>query len=77
MLDAAADRAGMISLVTLTTLASLVPLAVGADSDSLFSAIALATAGGTLSGTIGALWIVPVYLLGRRKRGSAGPAVAT
>jgi len=76
MLDAAADRAGMISLVTLTTLASLVPLAVGADSDSLFSAIALATAGGTLSGTIGALWIVPVYLLGRRKRGSAGPAVA-
>jgi multidrug efflux pump subunit AcrB len=76
MLDAASDRAGMITLVTLTTLASLVPLAVGADSDSLFSAIALATAGGTLSGTIGALWIVPAYLLGRRRRRSEGPAVA-
>jgi len=76
MLEAAADRAGMITLVTLTTLASLVPLAVGADPDSLFSAIALATAGGTISGTIGALWIVPAYLLGRRSRRSYGPAVA-
>ncbi len=71
ILAAAADRAGMIVLVTLTTLASLVPLAVGADSDSLFSAIALATAGGTLAGTIGALWIVPTYLVGHKRRAAA------
>ncbi|MEO8449113.1 MAG: efflux RND transporter permease subunit [Gemmatimonadota bacterium] len=63
---AARDRAGIITLVTLTTLASLVPLAVQTDVDSLFGAIALATAGGTIAGTIGALWIVPVLLMGRR-----------
>jgi len=71
VLSAASDRAGMIMLVTLTTLASLTPLAVGADSDSLFSSIALATAGGTVAGTIGALWIVPAYLVGRRRRKAA------
>jgi multidrug efflux pump subunit AcrB len=60
------DRAGMIILVTLTTLASLIPLAVGTDVDSLFGSIALATAGGTIAGTIGAMWVVPVLLLGRR-----------
>jgi HAE1 family hydrophobic/amphiphilic exporter-1 len=68
VLAAASDRAGMIILVTLTTLASLIPLAVGAASDSLFSSIALATAGGTVAGTLGALWIVPAYLVGRRAR---------
>jgi len=57
----------MILLVTLTTLASLIPLAVGTDADSLFGSIALATAGGTVAGTIGALWIVPAYLVGRRR----------
>ena len=67
VLAAASDRAGMIILVTLTTLASLIPLAVGTKSDSLFGSIALATAGGTIAGTIGALWIVPAYLLGRRR----------
>jgi multidrug efflux pump subunit AcrB len=72
-LSAASDRAGMIILVTLTTLASLIPLAVGAGSDNLFSAIALATAGGTVAGTIGALWIVPVYLVGRRGRKPKAP----
>ncbi|NOT07263.1 MAG: efflux RND transporter permease subunit [Gemmatimonadales bacterium] len=74
VLHAAADRAGMIVLVTLTTLASLIPLAVGADGDSLFSAIALATAGGTVAGTIGALWIVPTYLVSWKKRRSAAAA---
>ena len=64
---AARDRAGMIVLVTLTTLASLLPLAVGTDPDELFGAIALATAGGTVAGTIGALWVVPL-LLGRWRR---------
>ena len=63
---AARDRAGMIVLVTLTTLASLIPLAVGTEVDNLFGSIALATAGGTIAGTIGAMWIVPVMLLGRR-----------
>jgi multidrug efflux pump subunit AcrB len=56
------DRAGMIVLVTLTTLAGLLPLAVGTDPDELFGAIALATAGGTLAGTIGALWVVPLLV---------------
>ena len=65
---AAGDRAGMITLVTLTTLASLIPLAVGTDPDSLFGSIALATSGGTVAGTIGALWVVPALMVGRRKR---------
>src|SRR5262249_49110459 len=50
VIHAARDRAGMIVLVTLTTMASLVPLAVGTDVDSLFGSIALATAGGTIAG---------------------------
>jgi multidrug efflux pump subunit AcrB len=58
----------MIMLVTLTTLASLVPLAIGTDADSLFGSIALATAGGTVAGTIGALGVVPALLVGRRRR---------
>lgn len=66
VLAAAAERAGMIVVVTLVTLASLIPLAVGTDPDSLFGSIALATAGGTLLGTVGALWVVPALLPGRR-----------
>jgi hypothetical protein len=34
----------------------------------MFSAIALATAGGTIAGTLGALFIVPAYLVGKRAR---------
>ena len=75
IVHAASDRAGMIMLVTLTTLASLIPLAVGTDADSLFGAIALATAGGTVAGTIGALWIVPTYLVSRQ--GKQRPAQVT
>src|SRR4026209_1931407 len=75
IVHAASDRAGMIMLVTLTTLASLIPLAVGTDADSLFGAIALATAGGPVGGTIGALWIVPAYLVGRQ--GKQRPAQVT
>ena len=62
VLACAHDRAGMIVLVTLTTLASLLPLAIRADVDSLFGAIALATLGGTLAGTIGALVVIPALL---------------
>ncbi len=68
VLAAAHDRTGMIVLVTLVTLASLLPLAVRADLDSLFGAIALATVGGTLAGTVGALVVVPALLPARRRR---------
>lgn len=65
---AALDRSGMIMMVTLTTLASLIPLAVGTGSDTLFGSIALATAGGTVAGTIGAMLVLPALLAGRRRR---------
>jgi len=65
---AALDRSGMIMMVTLTTIASLVPLAVGTSASTLFGAIALATAGGTLAGTVGAMLILPALLAGRRAR---------
>ncbi len=68
VLRAALDRSGMIMMVTLTTLASLIPLAVGTGSNTLFGAIALATAGGTLAGTIGAMFVLPAMLAGRRRR---------
>ncbi len=74
---AATDRAGMIVLVTLTTLASLIPLAVGTDPASLFGAIALATVGGTVFGTLGAMVVVPVLAAGRgaeRAGARAAPA---
>ena len=63
---AALDRSGMIMMVTLTTIASLVPLAVGTSATTLFGAIALATAGGTIAGTVGAMLILPALLAGRR-----------
>lgn len=67
-LRAALDRAGMIILVTLTSMASLLPLAIGTPATNLFGAIALATVGGTLFGTLGALFIVPAMLVGRGRR---------
>lgn len=66
VLRAANDRSGMIVLVTLSALASLVPLTVGTNATTLFGAIALATAGGTLMGTIGALFLLPALLVGQR-----------
>ena len=66
VLRASLDRAGMIFFVTLASLASLAPLSIGTDATSLFGAIALATAGGTLFGTAGALFVLPVMLVGRR-----------
>ncbi|HEU4830445.1 MAG TPA: efflux RND transporter permease subunit [Gemmatimonadales bacterium] len=76
VVSAAEDRSGMIVLVTLTTIASLIPLAVGTESDSLFGAIALATTGGTVAGTIGALFILPALLGGKGARGPKAPAEA-
>ncbi len=54
-------------LVTLTTLASLAPLALGTDSDSLFGAIALATTGGVAAGTVAALIVLPALIPGVRR----------
>ena len=68
VLRAALDRSGMILMVTLTTIASLIPLAVGTSASSLFGAIALATAGGTVAGTLGAMFILPAMLAGWRRR---------
>ena len=70
VLRAAVDRGGMIVLITLASLASLVPLSVGTDADSLFGAIALATAGGTVAGTVGAMFVMPLLLVGRRVKRS-------
>ena len=64
VLRATRDRAGMIVLVTLTTIGSLVPMAWGAATTSIFGAIALATAGGTVAGTLGALFLLPAILVG-------------
>ena len=69
-LHAATDRVTMIVLVTLTTLASLTPMAWGTKSDQMFGAIALATAGGTVAGTLGVMFLLPPLLVGfgRRKK---------
>jgi hydrophobic/amphiphilic exporter-1 (mainly G- bacteria), HAE1 family len=68
VMRAALDRAGMIVLVTLTTLASLIPMAWGSAATTLFGAIALATAGGTVAGTVGAMFLMPAFLMGWRRR---------
>jgi hydrophobic/amphiphilic exporter-1 (mainly G- bacteria), HAE1 family len=75
VLRAALDRSGMIVMVTLTTIASLIPLAIGTSATTLFGAIALATAGGTLAGTVGAMLVLPALLAGRRQRSLAAPTV--
>jgi len=56
---AAMDRAGMITIVTLSTLASLLPLAIHTRTSDMFGGIALATAGGTVAGTLGAMLVMP------------------
>jgi hydrophobic/amphiphilic exporter-1 (mainly G- bacteria), HAE1 family len=61
------DRVGMIVLITLTTLASPLPLAVGTQAQDLFGGIALALVGGTLAGTLGALFLVPPLLVRPRR----------
>jgi len=68
VLRAMLDRAGMIVCVTLASLASLIPLSVGTDTSRLFGAIALATAGGTIAGTVGVLFVLPAVLIGRRSK---------
>lgn len=68
VLAAAVDRAGMVVLVTLAAMASLLPLAIGTSADTLFGAIALATLGGTVFGTLGAMLLAPALLLGPRRK---------
>ena len=71
----------MIVIVTFAALASLLPLAVGTSLNSLFGAIALATAGGMVAGTLGTLFVLPAMIFGRRgwrrhkrpKRGAPPP----
>jgi len=70
---AATSRSGVIVLVTVTSLASLIPLAVGTDLTNLFGAIALATAGGTVFGTLGAMVVMPTLLVGRKSAVSVRP----
>jgi multidrug efflux pump subunit AcrB len=70
-LRSALDRAGMVILITLTSMASLIPLAIGTSTQDIFGAIALATAGGTVFGTLGAMFVVPALLVGRRPRRGA------
>ncbi len=72
VLRAMLDRAGMIVFVTLASLASLAPLSIGTDANRLFGAIALATAGGTVAGTLGVLFVLPALLVGRRMRRGPG-----
>ena len=57
----------MIVLITATTMASLIPLAVGDATDTPFGSIALATAGGAIFGTIGAMWVRPLMLMPLRR----------
>jgi multidrug efflux pump subunit AcrB len=59
---AAMDRAGMITIVTLSTLASLLPLAINTKTTDMFGGIALATAGGTVAGTVGAMLVMPALI---------------
>jgi HAE1 family hydrophobic/amphiphilic exporter-1 len=70
VVHAARDRAGMIILVTLTTVASLVPMAWGSATTTLFGAIALATGGGITAGTLAALWLLPPVLVGHLRMGN-------
>ena len=66
VVQASLDRVSMIVLVTLTSLASLAPLSIGTKANNLFGAIALATAGGTVAGTLAAMFVIPALLVGRR-----------
>lgn len=66
---AALRRSGMVAGVSLVTLASLVPMAVGEGADALSRLIALATAGGTVGGWAFALLGVPLLVGAGPRRG--------
>ncbi len=61
------DRTEMIVLVTLTTIASLIPMSYGTDPRrDLFAAIAIATAGGVLASALGGMYLFAPLLVGWR-----------
>jgi multidrug efflux pump subunit AcrB len=75
VVQAARRRSGMVTVVTGASLASLLPLTTGADGTTLFGAIALATAGGTVAGAVAALVVVPALLVGRQRPPAEGNPV--
>jgi multidrug efflux pump subunit AcrB len=77
VMRAALDRAGLIVVVTLAALASLAPLSLGTESDSLFGGIALATAGGTIAGTLGVLFLIPAAMSVAPRTARRGRRAAT
>lgn len=73
----AMERSTVIMLVTLTSLASLVPLAAGMHSASTFGGIALATAGGVVFGMFGAMAVLPLLTVPlRQPRRMLSPPIA-
>jgi hypothetical protein len=74
VISSANDRAGMIVLVTLVTLASLFPLAIGTDPTACSASISAGHARGTVLGTVGALWVVPALPSREQRVGSEGQA---
>lgn len=66
-LRSAVEEFRVILTVTAVTLASVIPLAVGAPEGSLHGAIALATVGGTIAGAFGALLVLPALAPSHRK----------
>lgn len=71
------DRAPMIVIITLSALASLIPLSVGTSTKTMFGAIALATAGGTVAATLGVLLVMPAMIKetfkGRKRPRASAP----
>jgi multidrug efflux pump subunit AcrB len=67
-LGGAREAAGVVLLTGVATIASLVPLAWGTALDTLFGAIALATAGGTVASTLAALFVLPLVMAGGPRR---------
>jgi len=66
-LRSAVEELRVIMTVTAVTLASVIPLAIGAPAGSLHGAIALATVGGTIAGAFGALLVLPALASSHRQ----------
>ncbi len=68
VLRAVLDRAPMIVIITLSALASLISLSVGTSTKTMFGAIALTTAVGTIAARLWVRLIVPAMLGLERRR---------
>lgn len=71
LIEAGATRLRPILMTTLTTVVSMVPMAVGyGDSGELMQGLALVAVGGLVASTLMALLVLPVYyaLMNRRKQ---------